>query len=72
MDIDIKTLDLSTRAFNCLRYKGIENLNDLENYTMEDIRALRNMSAQSFHEIVGIMYMYGFELKDFQNYNSFS
>lgn len=49
---NINELGLTTRTYNCLHRKGIETVEELTKYTVEDIWKIRNMGRKSFAEIL--------------------
>ena len=63
-DRHIENLDLSVRAFHCLRSEGYYYVDDLTELTMEDVRNIRNMGRQAFIEIILKLDKFGFRLKD--------
>lgn len=48
----LEELDLSVRAYNCLKRAGYDEDRDFENKTIDDLRAVRNMNTKSLNEIV--------------------
>ena len=50
--VGIDEMDLSVRAYNCLRRAGIDTLADLQKMTREDLMKVRNMGRKSLEEIV--------------------
>lgn len=57
-NISIDELNLSVRAFNCLRNGGIETIGQLNNCTEADILAIRGMGRGSLNEIVSAVQAY--------------
>jgi len=49
--IPIEDLELSVRAFNCLKRAGIDTVADLLNKTIEDLGKVRNLGKKSIDEI---------------------
>lgn len=47
----IEELDLSVRAFNCLKRAGIDTIADLMDRTVEDLEKVRNLGKKSTDEI---------------------
>ena len=45
-DIKIDDLDFSVRTYNCLKRQGIESLEELRNYTPEELMNIRNFGAE--------------------------
>jgi hypothetical protein len=56
-------LDLSIRAYNCVRAAKIETLGDLINHTPEQLGEHRNFGAKSISEIETIVEELGLKLK---------
>ena len=55
VDIDKKTIgeiDLTVRAYNCLKRAGINTIGDLRKMTLEEIKQIRNLGNKSLDEIV--------------------
>jgi DNA-directed RNA polymerase subunit alpha len=50
-DIKIDDLDFSNRTYNCLKRQGIETLEELRNYTEEELMAIRNFGSKSLDEV---------------------
>lgn len=50
-DIKIDDLDFSNRTYNCLKRQGIETLDELRNYTEEELMAIRNFGQKSLDEV---------------------
>lgn len=55
LDTPIDELELSVRAYNCLRNGGIHTIGDLTSKTREEILYIRKLGKQSFSEILGIL-----------------
>ncbi|MCH5268504.1 MAG: AAA family ATPase [Lachnospiraceae bacterium] len=49
--IGIEELDLSVRAYNCLKRAGIRTVGDLQEMTNEDLAKVRNLGRKSMEEI---------------------
>ena len=47
----IEELQLSVRAYNCLKKIGIHTLNDLKQYSQEDIKNIKNFGKKSAQEV---------------------
>jgi DNA-directed RNA polymerase subunit alpha len=62
-DIKIDDLDFSVRTYNCLKRQGIESLDELRNYTPEDLMNIRNFGQKSYDEVVDKLQEYGFEMR---------
>ena len=50
----LQTLDLSVRAFNCLRSSGINTVEELLEMSKEDLMNIRNLGERCFVEIIEI------------------
>lgn len=53
--MSIGELELSVRAYNCLKRAGINTTEDLCNMTEEDMMRVRNLGRRSLQEIIGVM-----------------
>jgi len=62
-DIKIDDLDFSNRTYNCLKRQGIESLEELRNYTEEELMAIRNFGHKSLDEVRDKLKDYGLELR---------
>ena len=51
LDMSIDELDLSVRAYNCLRRHGVDTVQDLANLKEEDIIKVKNLGKKSMKEI---------------------
>jgi len=51
LDMPIEDLDLSVRAYNCLRRHGVDTVQDLANLKEEDIIKVKNLGKKSMKEI---------------------
>lgn len=63
VDINIEDLDLSVRSYNSLKRAGIHSLQDLLNYTYEDMTKIRNLGKKSLKEIEERLQSKGYNLK---------
>ena len=63
LEMTIEELDMSVRAFNCLKRAGINTVEDLINRTEEDMIKVRNLGKKSLEEVVQKLQSLGFELK---------
>jgi len=67
LDMKIEELDLSVRAFNCLKRHGVETVQDLANLKEEDIIKVKNLGKKSMKEIkeklveLGLKFGFGVE-----------
>jgi DNA-directed RNA polymerase subunit alpha len=50
--IPIEELQLSVRAYNCLKRAQINSVADLLDYTQEDLMEIKNFGAKSAEEVV--------------------
>jgi DNA-directed RNA polymerase subunit alpha len=62
-DIKIDDLDFSVRTYNCLKRQGIETLDELKNYTEDELMNIRNFGSKSYDEVKDKLNEYGFELR---------
>ncbi len=53
-DVDIRELNLSVRAYNCLRKNSIENLQNLIEISEEELIKFRNLGTKTLKEIQSI------------------
>lgn len=65
-DIKIDDLDFSVRTYNCLKRQGIETLDELRNYTPEELMNIRNFGQKSFDEVLEKLAEYGLEMRPAQ------
>ncbi len=63
LEMAIEELDLSVRAFNCLKRAGINTVEDLINRSEEDMIKVRNLGKKSLEEVIHKLQTLGFELK---------
>lgn len=61
--IDLCGLDMAVRTYYCLKRSGIESLNELSDYTEDEIRNIPNLGNKSFKEIENIMAALNIEFK---------
>ena len=52
LEMTIEELDLSVRAFNCLKRAGVNSVNDLINKSPEEMMKVRNLGKKSLEEVV--------------------
>jgi DNA-directed RNA polymerase subunit alpha len=62
LEMTIEELDLSVRAFNCLKRAGINTVGDLASKTAEEMMKVRNLGKKSLEEVVTKLNSLGFEL----------
>lgn len=60
--IPISSLPISTRLRNGLRRNGVEYLQEVENYTEENILRIRNIGRYSLQELINICEQYGVQI----------
>lgn len=53
LEMTIEELDLSVRAYNCLKRAGINTVEDLINRTEDDMIKVRNLGRKSLDEVIG-------------------
>ena len=58
----IEELDLSVRAFNCLKRAGVNSVGDLINKSPEEMMKVRNLGKKSLEEVMGKLEALGFNL----------
>jgi len=62
LDMFIEELDLSVRAYNCLKRVGINTVWELVDKTEHDIKKIRNLGQKALHEIKYKLALLGLEL----------
>lgn len=62
LNITIEELDLSVRAFNCLKRVGIHHLKDLLKISEEEVLKIKNLGKKSLNEIVQKVNALGFKM----------
>ena len=62
LEMTIEELDLSVRAFNCLKRAGVNTVNDLINKTPEEMMKVRNLGKKSLEEVMSKLHSLGFNL----------
>ena len=60
----IEDLDLSVRAYNCLKRAGIHTLQDLVNKSENDMMKIRNLGKKSLKEVLDKIKDLGLDLRD--------
>ncbi|MBR1779648.1 MAG: DNA-directed RNA polymerase subunit alpha [Clostridia bacterium] len=63
LGITIDDMDLSVRAYNCLKRAGIYTVQDLINKTEAEMVKVRNLGRKSLNEIIKKINSYGVDLK---------
>ena len=59
----IEELDLSVRAFNCLKRAGVNSVGDLINKSPEEMMKVRNLGKKSLEEVMSKLEALGFNLQ---------
>ena len=59
-DVSIEEMDLSVRAYNCLKRAGVNSLSDLIGKSEEDLMKIRNLGRTSTEEIKQRLLEYGY------------
>lgn len=62
-DIKIDDLDFSNRTYNCLKRQGIETMEELRNYSEEELMNIRNFGQKSLDEVKDKLKEYNLELR---------
>jgi DNA-directed RNA polymerase subunit alpha len=62
LEMTIEELDLSVRAFNCLKRAGVNTVGDLVNKSPEEMMKVRNLGKKSLEEVVAKLHSLGFDL----------
>ena len=52
LETSIDDLDLSVRAYNCLKRAGVNNLQDLTNKSEMEMMKIRNLGKKSLKEVI--------------------
>ena len=63
LEMTIEELDLSVRAFNCLKRASIDTVSDLINKSQDDMMKVRNLGKKSLEEVMDKLCSLGFELE---------
>ena len=58
----IEELDLSVRAFNCLKRANINTVEDLVSKTQDEMIKVRNLGRKSLEEVIQKLAMMGLSL----------
>lgn len=64
LEIDIEDLDLSLRAFNCLKRAGINTVGDIAVHSRLYLSRIKNFGRKSLHEVINKLEELGIELED--------
>jgi DNA-directed RNA polymerase subunit alpha len=62
LEMTIEELDLSVRAFNCLKRAGVNTVGDLVNKTHDELTRVRNLGKKSLEELAAKLEALGFHL----------
>ena len=62
LEMTIEELDLSVRSFNCLKWAGINTVEDLISRTEDDMMKVRNLGRKSLEEVINKLDSLGFTL----------
>ncbi len=62
LEMTIEELDLSVRAFNCLKRAGVNTVQDLVNKSPEEMMKVRNLGKKSLEEVIAKLGSLGFNL----------
>jgi DNA-directed RNA polymerase, alpha subunit, bacterial and chloroplast-type len=64
LEMTIEELDLSVRAFNCLKRAGINTVQDLVDKSPEEMMKVRNLGKKSLEEVMEKLGSLGFQLSN--------
>ena len=68
LEMTIEELDLSVRAFNCLKRAGVNTVADLINKSPDEMMKVRNLGKKALEEVIWKLQSLGFDLsKDDDN-----
>lgn len=62
LEMTIEELDLSVRAFNCLKRAGVNTVSDLINKSQDEMMKVRNLGKKSLEEVLTKLDSLGFSL----------
>lgn len=62
-DLEIEDMDLSVRAYNCLKRTGIDNLQQLAKLSYDDLARIRNLGRKCVGEIIERLKEYGYDIR---------
>lgn len=65
--VGIDEMDLSVRAYNCLKRAGVNTLEDLQKINQKDLMKVRNMGRKSLEEIIAKAEGYGITIEEGTN-----
>ena len=63
LEMTIEELDLSVRAFNCLKRAGVNTVQDLVYKSPEEMMKVRNLGKKSLEEVMEKLHSLGFQLQ---------
>ncbi|MDR0500404.1 MAG: DNA-directed RNA polymerase subunit alpha [Coriobacteriales bacterium] len=63
LDKPVEDLDLSVRSYNCLKRAGIHKVNQLMDFSENDLLNIRNFGAKSIEEVKDKLQVMGLDLK---------
>ena len=63
LEMTIEELELSVRAYNCLKRAGIDTVEDLTSKTEEDMIKVRNLGKKSLEEVIQKLHSLGLTLR---------
>jgi len=64
LEMTIEELDLSVRAFNCLKRAGVNTVSDLINKSPDEMMKVRNLGKKSLEEVIAKLESLGFDLSN--------
>ena len=64
LEMTIEELDLSVRAFNCLKRAGVNTVQDLVNKSPEEMMKVRNLGKKSLEEVMAKLASLNFSLNE--------
>ena len=62
--IPLEEVDISVRTYNCLKRAGINTIEDLEEYSENDLKRVRTLGQQCLYEVLEICKVHGVNLKE--------
>jgi len=62
LEMTIEELDLSVRAFNCLKRAGVNTVGDLVNKSPNEMMKVRNLGKKSLEEVINKLRALGYDL----------
>jgi len=70
LELPIERLNLSLRAYFCLKNFSIHTINDLINYKTSDLYRVRNLGSKCYDEIINKIHELGFCFEDEKEENN--